>query len=122
MSGLVTIQFTNGTFTANVATIIVGGGGAYTLTPNQSLALNGQFSFSTFTVSTNAIAVDNVSQGVSVNGSIAIQVSAPGGDPTITANNFSGSATVTWPSSTPGSGFEQLLPGNQISLTGFINK
>lgn len=121
MSGLVTIQYTNSTLTANVATVIVGGGGAYTLTPNQSLTLNGTFTFSSLQVSTSTIAIDNTSQGVAINGSVAIQVSAASGDPTITANNFSGSATVSWPSSTPGGGFEQLTPGVPISLTGFIN-
>ena len=118
--GLVTITYTNATFTANVANIVVGSGGAFVLTQNQSLALNGSFTFSGFTVTTGAISFENTSQGVAVSGTVAVQINATQGDPQITANNFSGSATVSWPSSGTG-GFEALTPGVSITLTDFEN-
>ena len=121
MSGLITIQYQNATLAADVANIIVGSGGVFQLTSNQSLSLNGTFSFSGFSVTTTAISIDNTSTGVSINGSVSVQINAAHGDPSITANNFSGTATVTWPSSTPGGGYQQLTPGDPLTLTGFIN-
>lgn len=119
MSGTVTIQYTNATLTANVANIDVSGGGTYMLAQNNALDLNGTFTFSGLRITSGAISFQNTSTGVAINGTVTVQVDCPVGDPTITASNFSGSATVQWPSS--GSGFETLTPGQPITLSSFQN-
>jgi hypothetical protein len=119
MTSPITIQYQGAQFTADSATITIGNGGSFQLTNNEYLSFNGSFTFNALNISSGSIDIYNSTQGVSVSGEIVVPaVSGGGGDPTITANNFQGSATVSWPSN-QGPQYQQLSSGDAITLTGF---
>jgi hypothetical protein len=119
MTSPITISYQGATFTANTATIIIGNGGSFQLTNNEFLSFNGSFTFDALNISSGSIDIYNSKEGVPVNGGITIPVmSGAGGDPTITATNFQGSVTISWPSS-QGPQYDQLSPGDPLTLTVF---
>ncbi|HXC55139.1 MAG TPA: hypothetical protein VNU97_07585 [Rhizomicrobium sp.] len=117
-TGNITIQYQNATFTTTAASIVIGNG-TCVLGSNSYFSMSGTFTFSTLNVSSGLISIDNTSPGIAANGTVTIPLSAPGGAPTITANNFSGTAIVTWPTTNQGPQNEQLTPGQQITLNNF---
>ena len=118
MAGQITINYTSATLTAGAASIGVQNG-HFVLAQNQALNLNGTFTFNQFKVTTSQIEFINNATGVTINGEVQVQIDAGNGDPTLTVSNFSGNATVTWPSS--GSGYGELMPSQPLVLSGFIN-
>jgi hypothetical protein len=112
------LNYQNATLSANTAVISVGHGGSFTLARNEFLSINGTFTFATLNISSGAISFYNTASGTSVNGTVSIPVTATQ-DPTITASNFSGTVTLSWPSS-EGPQYQQLSPGDPITLTGFV--
>lgn len=120
MTGIVEVQYQNATFTANTASIVVGNGGKVELSNNGSFSLEGSFVFSTLSVSSGAVNFYNSSTGTSVNGNVKLPITSSGnGDPTITANNFSGSVELQWPTKNSGTQYQQLSSGESITLTDF---
>ncbi|MGK6355772.1 hypothetical protein ACMGDH_11185 [Sphingomonas sp. DT-207] len=119
MTASVQVQYQNATFTANTSTITIGNGGSIELGSNDSLTLEGSFSFGTLNISSGTISFYNQAPGTSVNGNANIPVASSGGSaPTLTANNFSGSVEVQWPTSN-GPQYQQLSSGESITLNGF---
>lgn len=125
MTSIISLTYEAGcTFTSNAAMITVGNGGAFELTNNQSLSLNGSFTCSALSLSTAVISFANLSPGTAVSGTVTIPVNAPnvttGEYPTITANHFSGTVMLQWPSSA-GPQYQELLPGKSLTLINYTN-
>jgi len=118
MTDIVQVQYMNATFTANTATITIGNG-ELNITNNEAISFEGSFPFSSLNVSSDTVRFYNQSPNTAVNGNATLPIASSGtGDPTITANNFSGSVELQW-STRNGPQHQQLSPGEAVTLTGF---
>lgn len=118
MTASIEIQFQNATATANTVAISVMNG-IFQLESNAYLTMNGTFSFDALMISTGSLSISNWSTGDVLNGQIDIPVNSQSGMPSITVSNFSGTVTINWPT-TVGPQFQQLMPGDPITLTDFV--
>ncbi|MGH6616992.1 hypothetical protein [Sphingomonas sp.] len=118
MTGVVQVQYQNATFTANTATIVIENG-TISLDNHGSFGLSGSFQFNNLNVSSGSVSFYNQSPDTPVNGTANISVSSSGkGDPKLTANNFSGSVELQWPTN-DGTKYQQLSSGESITLSDF---
>jgi hypothetical protein len=118
MAGIVTLTFQNAKFTGSTCSISVSGG-TIVLEAGPSLSLSGTIPFTNLSIASGAISIDG-QPGSTVNGNIGFPVNMTGNEPTITVTNFSGTATISWPSNT-GGGVQQVPPGDPVTLNGFRN-
>lgn len=120
MSGKVTVTYSTATLSSTSSNIVVGGG-SIVLTANSPLELQGTIPFNGLYITETVITLDNPATGASINGTIAFELDAPGGAPTIDASNFSGTVSVNWPQTTGAPGNQPLSPGDALTLSNFQN-
>ena len=96
MTTIISIQFEGATF--NATTSITVQRGTFVLESDPSFSLSGTFPFQSLNLSSSSISFTNEQPGAA-DGTINIPLSAPaGGNPIIVVTNFSGAATISWPS------------------------
>lgn len=118
MASSITMQYQNATFTATNATTVVQNG-SFELTQTDFLQMNGTITFNALNISSGTIGFYNSATGAAISGTIVVPVAKAGSvDPAITANNFQGTCTLSWPS-TSGPQYQTLSPGDPITLTGY---
>ena len=116
MATVFSIQFQGATF--NATTSITVQRGTFELESNPSFSLTGTFPFQSLSLSSSSIDFTN-EQPAAVDGTINIPLNAPaGGNPIITVINFSGAATMRWPSM-QGWQLQSFDPGEPIILGWF---
>jgi hypothetical protein len=81
--------------------------------------MSGTIPFTNLSIASGAISIDG-QPGATVNGNISFPVKMTGNAPTITVTNFSGTATMSWPSNS-GGGVQPVAPGDPVTLNGFRN-
>jgi hypothetical protein len=107
------------TFTSTLASTTISNG-SFGISNTDFISFNGTFAVTQLNISSGLISFENNSAGVAVSGTITIPVTSSGGDPSITADGFSGTAQVNW-NSTTGPKFATVLPGNPTTLSNFQN-
>jgi hypothetical protein len=119
MAGIVSLRFQGAKFTGSTFSIAVGGG-AIVVETNPSLSLSGNIPLTGLSIASGAISI-NGQAGATVNGNINFPVNITGGGaPTVTVNNFSGPATISWPSNS-GPQVQSVASDVPIILSGFSN-
>jgi hypothetical protein len=114
MTSTITFQFIGTDFAALTLSITISGG-AFQLTGGAYFGLNGSFPLSALVVSADAV-VFRGAPGDTANGTMTVP--ATGSQPTITAEYFSGTLTVSWQSNN-GPQTQPLASGVPLILTGF---
>ncbi|HXO72024.1 MAG TPA: hypothetical protein VN838_23935 [Bradyrhizobium sp.] len=114
MAGIVKLTFEDAEFTGGITSIAVNGG-TIVLEANPTLSLNGNFPATGLAIATGAINI-NGQPDAAVSGTISFPVNATSNAPTVTVNNFSGSATISW-----GMQNQAVFSGAPITLNGFSN-
>ena len=118
MPGVVSINYQNSTFTATVAVIHVANG-EITLSDHEPISFEGTFTFDTLSISSSEVTFYSNSADTAVNGTVSLLISSPGSDdPIISANNFTGSVELTWPTSN-GRQYQQISSGDLVTLKDF---
>jgi hypothetical protein len=113
------MQYQDSTFTANNATTQVQNG-SFELTQTDFLTMNGTVTFNALNISSGSIGFYNSATGAAISGSVIVPVAKTGSsDPAITVNNFQGTCTLSWPS-TSGPQYQNRSPGDPITLTNFL--
>jgi hypothetical protein len=118
MSAILITYPTGTTFTGTLATVGISNG-QFEISNSVALALSGTFSINSLNISSFQLQFENATTGVAVSGTISLPATSDG-EPTITADGFTGTCQVNW-SSTNGPKFSTLLPGNNVTLSDFQN-
>lgn len=115
----ITINYQNVTLTSSSAQISVSQG-SFGLETSGGLSISGTAGFDALYVTSSVVNFASQS-GAMFNAAVSVMVAAnSGSDPVITATNFSGNVTVSWPTSN-GPQIQMLSPGNPITLSGFVD-
>ncbi len=118
MTSLVTINFSNCTFDAEISTIFFGNGGSIDIGGNDLLQIMGTFTYSTFNISRTQMMFMNNAVGGPVNGVLNIPVRPGTGSPTtLLVSNFTGRAYATWMADGAPNSIA-LVPGEPLPLNG----
>ena len=112
--GSITIDFSNATLTSPTCSIQLSGG-YFALSPDSALGLSGA-AFDSLAASTGAIDFSTAT-GTAFTAAVQADI-ASSGVPSITVTNFSGFASVTWPTA-DGWGRQPLTAGEPMELDGF---
>lgn len=115
----ITINYSSVTLSSTTSSIQLTGG-CFGLDIDEGLSISGTVSFSSMYVVTGAI-VFNVESGTAFNAAVQAKVTSntAGTPPSIEVTNFTGTVTVTWPTST-GPQTQTLESGNPMTLSGFV--
>lgn len=114
----ITINFQNVVLTTGTLQILISNG-SFALDPVSALSMSGTTAFSSMYVTAGAIN-SNVQSGTAFNATVTVAVSATGSAPVLEVGNFSGTVTVTWPTSS-GLSTKPVTPRTPITLDGFVD-
>lgn len=114
----ITINFQNVALTTSTSQILITNG-TFALDTTSALSMAGTINFTALYVTSGAINF-NVESGTTFHATVGAPVDAAGGAPTLAVTNFSGTVTVTWPTSS-GLQTQALMSGDPITLNGFAN-
>ncbi len=118
----VVVTFTGAVATTNSVKIgLVDNSAHYTLAASQGVAVNGAFTFSSLSITQNAV-LFGVGAGATFTGTVTLDVTPnqPNGTPVLLVSNLTvDSASVTYPTN-DGPETQVLSPGQELTLSGFV--